>query len=158
MIRASGSWMDRRSRPTPRSSRTRVRRRRSIGSSGRSRPRMSMFREISPRTSVRRGKDPCDGEWKLSCAIHNLHNLRGHEERLKKDHLTGRVRSAPQNEVFGERGGRVCLRRGPKTGILRLDRSEIVHYVFHKFGGYAAASIAKKDRNLQSKSGIGGRN
>ena len=36
------------------------------------------------RTFMRRGKEACDGEWKLISAIHNLHKLHGHEERLKK--------------------------------------------------------------------------
>ena len=36
------------------------------------------------RTFMRRGKAACDAEWKLICAIHNLHKLRDHEGRLKK--------------------------------------------------------------------------
>jgi len=36
------------------------------------------------RTFMRRGKAACDAEWKLICAIHNLHNLREHEGRIKK--------------------------------------------------------------------------
>ena len=32
-------------------------------------------------------KEACNGEWKLISAIHNLHKLRGHEERLKKTAL-----------------------------------------------------------------------
>ena len=36
------------------------------------------------RTFMRRGQSACDGEWKLICAVHNLHKIRLHQERLKK--------------------------------------------------------------------------